>query len=141
MVSFSESRKVDASIDQVWRVVSDADMDPEYWSGLSSIRNIRKEGNVIERDVVVGFIGRKGTQRITMRPKDEIRLELIDGPLQGSRLIKLAQLGAKITRISVTWNIKFSQIPVFAQGFVKSRLEETTREALEKIAKAAEKSK
>ena len=141
MVSIDESRKIDASLDQVWRVVSDVDRDAEYWSGLLSMRNIRKEENVIEREVVVGFIGRKGTQRITLCPKDEIRLELIDGPLEGSRLIKLVQLGANITRINVTWDIEFSQIPVFAQGFVKSRLEETTREALERIETAAEKSK
>ncbi len=42
MVSIAEVREVDASTDEVWDIVSDVDKDHEYWSGLSSIRNIRK---------------------------------------------------------------------------------------------------
>src|SRR2546428_4523414 len=61
MVTIAEVREVDASTDEVWDIVSDVDKDPEYWSGLTSIRNIRKDGNLIEREVVVGFMGRKGT--------------------------------------------------------------------------------
>ncbi len=137
MVSISEVREVDASTDEVWDIVSDVDMDPEYWSGLSSIRNIRKEGNLIEREVVVGFMGRKGTQRIELVPKESIQLTMIDGPLRGSREIRLVPLGAKRTKIDVSWNIQFSAIPDFAHGFVRSRLEEGTREALDRIAVAA----
>jgi ribosome-associated toxin RatA of RatAB toxin-antitoxin module len=138
MVIIAEVREVDASSDEVWDIVSDVDKDPEYWSGLASIRNIRKEGNVIEREVVVGFMGRKGTQRIELVPKDAIQLTMIDGPLRGSREIKLVPLGAKRTKIDVSWDIQFSAIPVFAQGFVRARLEEGTRKALDRIAKAAQ---
>jgi ribosome-associated toxin RatA of RatAB toxin-antitoxin module len=138
MVAIAEVREVHASVDEVWDIVSDVDRDPEYWSGLASIRNIRKEGNLIEREVVVGFMGRKGTQRIELVPKDTIQLTMIDGPLRGSREIKLVPLGPKRTRVNVSWDIQFSAVPVFAQGFVRSRLEEGTREALDRIAKAAE---
>ncbi len=138
MVAIAEICEVDASVDEVWDIVSDVDKDLEYWSGLTSIRNIRKEGNLIEREVVVGFMGRKGTQRIELVPKQSIQLTMIDGPLIGSREIKLVPLGARRTKIDVSWDIQFSAIPVFAQGFVRSRLEETTREALGKIAKAAQ---
>jgi ribosome-associated toxin RatA of RatAB toxin-antitoxin module len=138
LVTIAEVRELDASVDEVWEIVSDVDRDPEYWSGLTSIRNIRKEGNLIERDVVVGFMGRRGTQRIELVPKDTIQLTMIDGPLRGSREIKLVPLGPKRTRVNVSWDIQFSAIPVFAQGFVRSRLEEGTREALDRIAKAAE---
>ena len=138
MVTIAEVREVDASTDEIWDIVSDVDKDPEYWSGLTSIRNIWKEGNLIEREVVVGFMGRKGMQRIELVPKASIQMTMIDGPLIGSREIKLIPLGAKRTKIDVSWNIQFSAIPVFAQGFVRSRLEEGTREALDKIAKAAQ---
>jgi ribosome-associated toxin RatA of RatAB toxin-antitoxin module len=138
MVTIAEVREVHASVDEVWDIVSDVDRDPEYWSGLASIRNLRKEGNLIEREVVVGFMGRKGTQRIELVPKDTIQLTMIDGPLRGSREIKLVPLGPKRTRVNVSWDIQFSAVPVFAQGFVRSRLEEGTREALDRIAKAAE---
>ena len=129
---------MDASSDEVWDIVSDVDKDTEYWSGLTSIRNLRKEGNLIEREVVVGYMGRKGTQRIELVPNHSIQLTMIDGPLRGSREIKLIPLGAKRTKIDVSWNIQFSAIPDFAQGFVRTRLEENTREALDKIAKAAQ---
>jgi carbon monoxide dehydrogenase subunit G len=138
MATIAEVREVDASVDEVWDIVSDVDNDLEYWSGLTSIHNIQKEGNLIEREVVVGFMGRKGTQRIELVPKESVQLTMIDGPLTGSREIKLVPLGKRRTKIDVSWNIQFSAIPVFAQGFVRSRLEEGTREALDKIAKAAE---
>src|SRR2546425_13073465 len=138
MVTITEVREVDDSADKVWDIVSDGDRDAEYWSGLTLIRNIRKEGNLIEREVVVGFMGRKGTQRIQLVPKQLIRLTMIDGPLRGSREIKLIPLEAKRTKIDVSWDIQFSAIPDFAQGFVRARLEEGTREALDKIARAAQ---
>jgi len=137
MATIAEGREVDASPDDVWNIVSDVDRDPEYWSGLASIRNIRKEGNLVEREVVVGFMGRKGTQRIELVPKESIQMSMIDGPLRGSRQIKLIPLGARKTKIDVSWDIQFSEIPVFAQEFVRSRLKEGTIEALDKIAKAA----
>jgi ribosome-associated toxin RatA of RatAB toxin-antitoxin module len=138
MVTIAEAREVDASVDDVWDIICDVDKDPEYWNGLTSIRNIRREGNLIEREVVVGFMGRKGMQRIELRPKKSIHLTMIDGPLRGSREITLVPLGERRTKIDVSWNIQFSAIPDFAQGFVRSRLEEGTREALDRIAKAAQ---
>jgi len=138
MVTIAEAREVDASVDDVWDIICDVDKDPEYWNGLTSIRNIRREGNLIEREVVVGFIGRKGTQRIELRPKKSIHLTMIDGPLRGSREITIVPLGERRTKIDVSWNIQFSATPDFAQGFVRSRLEEGTREALDRIAKAAQ---
>jgi ribosome-associated toxin RatA of RatAB toxin-antitoxin module len=137
MVTIAEVREVDASAEDLWEIISDVDKDPEYWSGLASIRNIRKERNLIEREVVVGFMGRKGTQRIELVPKEAIQLTMIDGPLRGSRQIKLTPMGARRTKIDVSWDVQFSEIPVFAQGFVRSRLEEGTREALDRIARAA----
>jgi len=138
MVIIAAVREVDASAEDVWDIVSDVDKDPEYWSGLASIRNIRKERNLIEREVVVGFMGRSGTQRIELVPKDLIQLTMIDGPLRGSREIRLTPLEARRTRIDISWDIQFSEIPVFAQGFVRSRLEEGTREALDRIARASQ---
>ena len=138
MVTIAEAHEVDGSVDDVWDIICDVDKDPEYWNGLTSIRNIRREGNLIEREVVVGFMGRKGAQRIELRPKKSIHLTMIDGPLRGSREITLVPLGERRTKIDVSWNIQFSAIPDFAKGFVRSRLEEGTREALDRIAKAAQ---
>ena len=129
-----------ASTDKVWDVVSDVDRDPEYWNGMSSLHNIRKEGNVIERSVVVGFMGSTGLQRIEPNPRDSIELTMTKGPMKGSRDIKLIPLdGGKKTRVDISWKFQFSGVPVFARPFVKAQVEGTTKEALERIANAAEK--
>src|SRR5436305_8467679 len=126
MVTINEIHEVDASRDVVWDIVSDVDRDPEYWSGLASIRNIRKEVNLVEREVVVGFMGRKGTQRIELVPKESIQMIMIDGPLRGSRESKLIQLGARKTKIDVSCDLHFTEIPLCGQQLVRSRFEERT---------------
>lgn len=136
MVSIYESQRIDAPLDRVWNIISDVDRDPEYWRGLASIHNIRKEANLVEREVIVGFMGSKATQMIRLNPKESIELTLTGGPLSGSRTIRLANLGPESTKIEVSWNIEFERVPAFAQDFVRSRLEENTHQALEKIAKA-----
>src|SRR5207247_3885754 len=107
MVTINDIRDVDASRDVVWDIVSDVDRDPEYWSGLASIRNIRKEVNLVEREVVVGFMGRKGTQRIELVPKESIQMIMIDGQLRGSRDIKVIPMGARKKRSDVLWGVHF----------------------------------
>src|SRR5207247_10482612 len=91
----------------------------------------------VEREAIVDFMGRKARQRTEVVPKDSIQMSMIDGPLRRSRQIKLIPLGARKTEIVVSWDIQFSEIPVFAQEFVRSRLKEGPIEALDKIAKAA----
>lgn len=139
--SLKESRNIDTPLDRVWQIVSNVDKDPAYWSGLVSIRNIRKEENYVEREVVLGFMGRRGTQRIVLNPKKSVQLTLMTGPLRGSRITRLTSLEPKKTKVKILWDIEFSEVPEFAQGFVLSRLEASTHDALERIAKAAEGSK
>jgi hypothetical protein len=35
--------------------VSDIDREPEFWHGSKPIKNIREEGNVVEREVAIVF--------------------------------------------------------------------------------------
>lgn len=139
MVTIDETRVVDARVDRVWEVVSDVDRDVDYWDGLSSIRNLRRDEHVIEREVTVGFIGRTSLQRIKLKPKELVELKMSRGPLKGSREIRLASLdGDSKTKVDVSWNFEFSGVPEFARPFVRSQLERGTKEALAKIAAVAE---
>jgi ribosome-associated toxin RatA of RatAB toxin-antitoxin module len=138
MESINASREISASTDRVWEIVSDVDNDPVYWTGLTSLRNLRREGNVVERSVVVGIIGHAGLQRIELKPRESIELTMTKGPMKGSRKIMLVPLdGGKSTRIEISWNFQFSGVPIFARPFVKSQIAGTTKEALERIAEAA----
>jgi ribosome-associated toxin RatA of RatAB toxin-antitoxin module len=138
MVTIDEARVVDARVDRVWEVVSDIDRDVDYWNALSSIRNLRKDGNVVEREVTVGFIGQTSSQRIELKPKELVELKMTRGPLKGSRDIRLTTLDDNKTRVDVSWNFEFSGVPEFARPFVRSQLERGTKEALAKIAQVAE---
>jgi hypothetical protein len=51
MIAIHISKEIEASLEQEWNIVSDVDREPEYWQGTNSIKNIKKEGNVIEREV------------------------------------------------------------------------------------------
>lgn len=139
MVSINAGRVVAAKVDDLWSIVSDVDRDPDYWPGVESVQNVRKSGNTIERSVVVGFMGRRGKQTITLNPKDSVELRMTSGPLRGTRMIRLKplEMGRK-TEISVSWDFGFWGVPPFANAFVKSQLELVTEEALDRIAKAAE---
>lgn len=126
--------------ERVWSIISDVDRESEYWKGLNSARVTKREGNVIEREVDVGFMGHTGHQIVKLNPQSStIDIEMINGPLLGSRNLKLVplQTGA-MTRLEASWNFSFSNVPIFARGFVKSHIEKVTKDALEKIALEAE---
>jgi ribosome-associated toxin RatA of RatAB toxin-antitoxin module len=138
LVKISATREVNSSVDQVWQIVSDVDNDQEYWKGLGSIKNIRKERDLVERTVKVGFMENEGHQTIMLNPKDSIQLIMTKGPLKGTRWLKLEAVdGGKKTKVNVSWDFEFSRVPVFARGFVKSQLEGATEEALSRIALAS----
>jgi ribosome-associated toxin RatA of RatAB toxin-antitoxin module len=140
MVSIKATVEVNASPERVWSIISDIDRESEYWKGLNSAKVTKREGNVIEREVNVGFMGHKGHQIVRLHPKSlTIGVEMTDGPLLGSRNVKLISLQSEEkTRLEASWNFRFSKVPIFARGFVKSQIENVTKEALEKIALEAE---
>ena len=64
VITIRDSLEVPAPFDRVWDIVADVDNDPKYWSNLHTVDNIGKDGNVIEREVTVGF--RKSKSRKTI---------------------------------------------------------------------------
>ena len=140
MVSIKASVEVNAPPESVWSIISDMDRESEYWKGLNSAKVTKREGNVIEREVDVGFMGHTGHQVVKLNPQSStIDIEMTDGPLIGSRSVMLVSLqSGATTRLEASWNFSFHKIPIFARGFVKSQIEKVTEEALEKIALEAE---
>jgi carbon monoxide dehydrogenase subunit G len=138
MVSINANIVVNAPVERIWEIVSDVDGDAEYWKGLNSVQNSRRKQNLIERDVKVGFMGHEGHQIIKLNPKTSISLTMTDGPMKGSRELKLVPIGNAQTKLEVSWDFKFFKVPIFARGFVKSQIQSVTRDALEKIANVAE---
>jgi ribosome-associated toxin RatA of RatAB toxin-antitoxin module len=138
MVSIYATVEMNASLETVWGIVSDTQREPEFWKGLNSVKIARKEGNLIEQDIDVGFMGHKVHQIIRLHPKTSIDVEMTEGPMVGTRKINLVPVDNGKTRVEASWNFSFSKVPVFARSFAKSQIESSTQEALEKIASQAE---
>jgi hypothetical protein len=121
MVTFSKSREARCGIDSVWEVVSDVDNDPRYYEGLNSIKNVSKNGNVIERQVVVGFLKHDGRQTVTLTPKKSVEVRMTKGPMTGTRTTSLARLGDSKTGIEIRWDVEL-RVPLCAEhGQARSR--------------------
>jgi carbon monoxide dehydrogenase subunit G len=140
MVKINTSREILAPLDRVWDIISNIDGEPRYWRDLNAIYNVSKKGNVIEREVTVGFRDLKGRQTVVLYPKKSIELTLTEGPMRGTRIITLipSSDNEKTTRVNVSWDIKLSDIPLLFRGIVRERIAKATEEALDRIARAVQ---
>jgi uncharacterized protein YndB with AHSA1/START domain len=139
MVEIKASQEIPASLDRVWDVVSDMDSEPRYWRDLHAVYNVRRDGNVIEREVTVGNRNSKGRQIVELHPKKSIEVRLTAGPMIGTRIISLIPSSSdnETTKVNVSWDVKLSGIPLLFRGVVRERIAEGTKEALDRIARAA----
>jgi len=138
MVEINASQEVQAPLDLVWDIISDVDGEPRYWRDLHAVYNISRNGNVIEREVTVGFRNSKGRQIVELQPKKSIEIRLTEGPMIGTRIMTLIPSSSgETTKVNVSWDVKLSGIPLLFRGVVRERIEEGTKEALDRIARAA----
>jgi hypothetical protein len=139
MVEINISREIPASLDRVWNIVSDVDNEPRYWRDLHAVYNVRRDGNIIEREVTVGDRTSKGRQIVVLHPKKSIEVRLTAGPMIGTRIISLIPSSSdnETTKVNVSWDVKLSGIPLLFRGVVRERIAEGTKEALDRIARAA----
>src|ERR687889_804099 len=85
MVAIQVSREIIAPVDKLWEIVSDIDREPQFWRGTKSIKNIKKEENLIEREVVISFRNSVCKQIVTIDPKKSVKIRIIDGPMKGKK--------------------------------------------------------
>ena len=137
MVAINASREVSAPIDRVWDVISDIDNEPQYWHGTKSVKNISRNGNMIEREVIISFKDSKCRQTVILNPKKSVNITITEGPMKGTKTITLVSSGEN-TKIDVVWDIKLAGFLAMFTGMVKKHISEGSEEALERIAKAVE---
>jgi ribosome-associated toxin RatA of RatAB toxin-antitoxin module len=135
MVLIHASRKMAASIDRVWDVISDIDSDPDFWRGTRQIKNISKTGNTVEREVVIAFRNSVCREIVILDPKKSINIEIMEGPIKGKKTIALSNIENNFTRIDVEWNIKINGLFVIFTQIIKKHILSGTQEALERISK------
>jgi len=133
LVLIHTSRDVKATLDSVWDVISDIDREPEFWHGTKSIKNIRKTGNTIEREVVIAFRNSKCREIVKLDNKKSINIDIIQGPIRGRKTITLKTIKDHATRIDVEWDIRLSGVYGTFTGMIKKHILKGTEEALERI--------
>ncbi len=137
MVTISTKREIAAPLDRVWDIISDVDNESKYWHGTKSVKNISKNGNVIEREVVIAFKDSKTLQTVTLKPKQAVEVKITQGPLTGTKVVSVNPAGDK-TRVDVVWDIKLSGLFGMFTGMVKKHIAEGTEQALDRIAEEVE---
>lgn len=138
MVENNASRQVLAPLERIWNIIPNVDSEPRYWRDLHAIYNISRNGSIIEREVTVGFRNLKSRRLVELNPKKSIEIKLIEGPIKGSRIITLTPSSNETTRITVSWDVTLSGIPLLFRGIARERIAEGTEEALDRIVRAVQ---
>lgn len=138
MVVVQVSREMLAPLDKVWDIVSDIDNEPLYWRGTKYIKNISKIGNIIEREVVIAFRESKCKETVVLDPKKLVKVNMTNGPLEGSKIITINSTGLNKTTVHVKWDIRLSVFMRMFTVVIKKHIMEGTEEALYRIASETE---
>jgi hypothetical protein len=139
MVIIHVKREISAPPDKVWNIISNLDKDPSYWHKMRSIRNIAQtDTNIIEREVIISYRNSKCRETIMLNPKHSIEVKITEGPLHGSKTIKLKSAEQDKTIIDILWNVKLVGLLEVFTLIVKRYIAKQTEKALEGIARVAE---
>ena len=106
------SRKIQAPIDLVWRIISDTNNEPSYWPGMKSVTNMRKDKSIIEREVEV-ILGYRCVETVRLHPeKHLLQCKIYKGPMVGEKSIAATKLPGEDTdtKVEVVWTIGFRGI-------------------------------
>jgi ribosome-associated toxin RatA of RatAB toxin-antitoxin module len=133
------SKNINSSKNELWTIISEVDKDPHYWHGTKSIRNIKKEGNIIERETKISFKNYSCREIITLdeKNKNQINIQIVKGPIYGRKTITLDQIDTDLTRITVKWDIQLKGLMRVFTMMIKKHILKGTNEALERISNKA----
>ena len=132
MAVIETSIEINAPIEKVWDLVSDIDNEPKFWKGTKEVRNISKEGNTVNREIIIAFRDQKCQQEITLYPKEKIVAIFTKGIISGSKTVKLISQENQ-TLLEVKWDVKLTGIMGMFTGIIKKHIRSGTNLALQSI--------
>jgi len=140
MITIEKSVEILSTVDRVWELLADTDKDEEHWGAIKDIKVIKRDGNTIEREAMVGprAFAHKSRQTLVLDPKKSIRLTMAGEGMMGERKVTFVPLGKNNTRVDVSWKLEVKDVPGFVQNIVKGQISKATEEALKKFKKEAE---
>ncbi len=131
------STKIKSTVDKVWGIISDIDNETKYWKGTKEIHNISKDGNKINREVIIAFRDSKCLQEVTLYPKEKIEAVFTEGIIHGTKTINLKTLEGEIL-LEAIWDVKLSGMMGMFTGMIKKHIKSGTHQALQAIKSEAE---
>ena len=131
------STKIKSTVDKVWGIISDIDNETKYWKGTKQIHNISKDGNKINREVIIAFRDSKCLQEVTLYPKEKIEAVFTEGIIHGTKTINLKTLEGEII-LEAIWDVKLSGMMGMFTGMIKKHIKSGTHQALQAIKSEAE---
>ena len=138
MVSIVVTREIPAPLDKVWSIISDIDNEPRYWYGTKSVKNIQKDGNTVQREIVISFKESKCREIVVLDPNKSVKANITDGILRGTEKdIIVNSNGPNRTKIEIVWNIKLSGFKMMFATIIKKHIKQGTDDALTRIANTA----
>lgn len=137
MVQIQASVEINVPLEKVWNIVSDLDSEPKFWKGTKEIRNISKEGNVVNREITIAFKDSKCLQTVTVYPKEKIQAQFTKGIINGTKTITVLPKDNK-TVLEAVWDINLSGMMGMFTGMVKKHIQSGTEQALQSIKDEAE---
>ncbi len=132
MAVIETSIEINAPIEKVWDLVSDIDNEPKFWKGTKEVRNISKEGNIVNREIIIAFRDQKCQQEVTLYPKEKIVAIFTKGIISGSKTVKLISQENQ-TLLEVKWDIQLTGIMGMFTGMIKKHIRSGTDLALQSI--------
>lgn len=124
--------EINATIDKVWRVVSDIDNEPKFWKGTKAVKNISKKGNTVNREVIIAFRDQKCLQQVKIYPNEKIKAKFTKGIIEGEKIVSLADKDGK-TVLSTYWDIKLTGMMGMFTGVIKKHIKSGTEQAMQSI--------
>jgi carbon monoxide dehydrogenase subunit G len=129
--------EIDSTVDKVWDVVSDIDNEPKFWKGTKEIKNLSKDGNIVNREITIAFRDQKCMQEVELQPKEKIEFKFTKGIISGEKTISLIPKDEK-TILNTVWDIKLTGMMGMFTGIIKKHIKSGTEQAMQSIKKEIE---
>jgi carbon monoxide dehydrogenase subunit G len=132
MATIEVEVEINATVDKVWDVVSDIDNEPKFWKGTKEVRNLSKDGNVVNREITIAFRDQKCLQEVRLEPKEKIHAKFTKGIISGEKIISLFPKDEK-TILRTVWDIKLTGMMGMFTGMIKKHIKSGTEQAMQSI--------
>lgn len=138
MATIEVEVEIDASQDKVWEIISDIDNEPKFWKGTKEVRNLSKEGNKVNREIIIAFRDQKCLQEVTLQPKEKIEAKFTKGIIQGEKIVSIIPKDEKVI-LKTMWNVKLTGLMGMFTGMIKNHIKSGTEQAMQSIKNEIEK--